>query len=283
MSDRAITIEDPDDPRIAVFRDIRERDLTGRSGFIAEGKVVLDLLLVSQRFRPTALLILRNRLAGLAGRLMSLADRVPVYVADRDCFDEIAGFPVHRGVLAHGEAVQDLADAGQLLADGHGSQKTIVVAVGIANHDNLGAIFRNAAAFDAGAVLLDATCCHPLYRKALRVSVGSVLTVPWTRGGTASGLLEATLANGYRPIALSPAGTNRLDTWVEHTDPRPVALFLGTEGPGLPGDLMARMERVRIEMAAGLDSLNVATSAAIALHRLYAQPKPADASASSLA
>ena len=271
MSDRAITIEDPDDPRIAVFRDIRERDLAGRSGFIAEGAVVLDLLLVSQRFRPTALLILRNRLAGMAERLRSLADTVPVYVAERDCFDRIAGFPVHRGILAHGEAVQDLPDAGPLLAAVRGSRKAVVVAVGIANHDNLGAIFRNAVAFDVGGVLLDATCCHPLYRKSLRVSVGSILTVPWARGRTAAELLEATLAGGYRPVALSPSGTDRLDIWASDDDPRPVALFLGAEGPGLPDNLMARMERVRIEMAAGLDSLNVATSAAIVLHRLYAR------------
>ena len=150
MSDRAITIEDPDDPRIAVFRDIRERDLAGRSGFIAEGAVVLDLLLVSQRFRPTALLILRNRLAGMAERLRSLADTVPVYVAERDCFDRIAGFPVHRGILAHGEAVQDLPDAGPLLAAVRGSRKAIVVAVGIANHDNLGAIFRECGGLRCG-------------------------------------------------------------------------------------------------------------------------------------
>lgn len=273
MSGRITAIEDPDDPRIAVFRNIRERDLTGRSGFIAEGVVVLDLLLVSKRFRPTALLILRNRLAGLAERLSSLAGSVPVYVAERDCFDKIAGFPVHRGVLAHGEAVGELPDAGRLLHAVRGARKTLVVAVGIANHDNLGAIFRNAAAFDAGAVLLDVTTCHPLYRKALRVSVGSVLTVPWARGGTASQLLEATLASGYRPVALSPSGTDTLESWTSGGDPRAAALFLGAEGPGLPGDLMGRMERIRIEMAEGLDSLNVATCAAIVLHRLYARSK----------
>ncbi len=280
MSVLPIPIERPDDPRIAVFRDIRERDLAGRSGFIAEGAVVLDLLLASKRFRPTALLILRNRLAGVAERLKSLAEAVPVYVADRDCFDQIAGFPVHRGILAHGEAVEDLPLAGELLEAVRGSRKTIVVAVGIANHDNLGAIFRNAAALDAGAVLLDATSCHPLYRKALRVSVGSILTVPWARGGTAVELVETTLANGYRPIALSPSGTDGLETLVVCDVSRPVALFLGAEGPGLPEDVMARMARIRIEMAPGLDSLNVATSAAIVLHWLYARSKPACAVAS---
>lgn len=283
MSTRAIKIENPDDPRIAVFRNIRERDLAGRSGFIAEGAVVLDLLLASQRFRPTALLILQNRLAGMTERLTSLGGAAPVYVADRDCFDKIAGFPVHRGILAHGEAARELPDAGPLLAGVRGSRKTVVVAVGIANHDNLGAIFRNAAAFDAGAVLLDATCCHPLYRKALRVSVGSVLTVPWARGGTPAELFEATLASGYRPIALSPSGTVGLEVWAADDDPRPVALFLGAEGPGLSEVLMARMERVRIEMATGLDSLNVATSAAIVLHRLHARSEPSDASANPLA
>ena len=266
-----IPIDDPDDPRIAVFRNIRERDLVGRSGFIAEGAVVLDLLLVSQRFRPTALLILRNRLDGLRERLGRLDRSVPVYTVERDCFDAIAGFPVHRGILAHGEAVAELPGASTLLAQAIGARRPVVVAVGIANHDNLGALFRNAAAFGVGAVLLDRTSCHPLYRKALRVSVGSVLTLPWTRGGTAGDLLDAVLGAGFRPLALSPAGEDVVAALATTTDPRPVALFVGAEGPGLPIDLMDRMEVTRIEMAAGLDSLNVATSAAIVLHRLYQQ------------
>ncbi|MEX6505261.1 TrmH family RNA methyltransferase [Jiella sp. M17.18] len=259
-------IDDPADPRVEPFRNVRERDLVGRRGFIAEGKVVLDHLLAARRFRPTALLVLENRMAGLADRLARLPDRVPVHVASRAVFDEIAGFPVHRGILAHAEDCEAEGDGGALIASAHAAGQPLVVCVGIANHDNVGAIFRNAAAFGAGAVLLDGTSCHPLYRKALRVSVGAVLTVPWHFGRSAGEILRDVSAAGYQPFALTPAG--EIEAGALPRD-RPAALFLGTEGNGLPVELMERMRTVRIAMQPGLDSLNVATAAAIVLHGLY--------------
>ncbi|WP_332873813.1 TrmH family RNA methyltransferase [Aurantimonas marina] len=261
-----IAIDDPADPRIAVFRDIRDRDLTGRGGFIAEGTVVLDQLLSSRQFRPTALLVLRNRLAGLSDLLSRVPRGVPIHVAEREVLDRIAGFPMHRGVLAHGEEEGVRSTPAELAASAAALGRPVVVAVGIANHDNVGAIFRNAAAFGAGAVLLDTTSCHPLYRKAIRVSVGTVLTIPWSRVGAGTDLVSLCRDAGYRTIALSPAEGITLREFVSDG---PMALFLGAEGRGLSAELMERMETVRIEMEPDVDSLNVATAAAIVLSGLY--------------
>lgn len=268
MPERAIRIEGISDERIAAFRDIRERDLVGRSGFIAEGTVVVEQLLRSARFEPKSLLVLENRLAGIAPLVALLPADVPLYVADGKTFDAIAGFPVHRGVMAYGmaRAATAATSAEVLVGEAAAAGGTIVVAVGIANHDNIGAIFRNAAAFGASLVLLDASCCDPLYRKALRVSVGSVLTVPFARVPTAEAALALLEACGVRCLALSPSGQEELEAMERRG---PSALFLGTEGRGLPEPLMARMTTVRIAMAEGFDSLNVATSAAIALQRRF--------------
>lgn len=258
-------IHDPDDPRIADFRDVRERDLVGRGGLIAEGAVVLDQLLASSRFRATALLILRNRMAGLASRLGQLDPEVPVFVAERPVLDRIAGFPVHRGVLAHAEQ-RDVRRASfpelEAVARAGG---IVVVAAGIANHDNMGAIFRNAAAFGAAAVLIDERSCDPLYRKAIRVSVGTVLRLPFFRTGAVQETASQLRGLGFRNLALSPGGDVALE---EVTGIGATALFLGAEGMGLPVRLMSEMETVRIEVGDEVDSLNVAAAAAITLHHL---------------
>ncbi|GHD12037.1 hypothetical protein GCM10016234_15830 [Tianweitania populi] len=141
----------------------------------------------------------------------------------------------------------------------------MVVLVGIANHDNVGAIFRNAAAFEADAVLLDETCCDPLYRKAIRVSVGAALKVPFARGGSASELADVLAKHDFNAVALSPSGAESL---AAVTPTGRTAILLGTEGEGLPPALMQRLRTVRIPMSESFDSLNVATASAIALHRL---------------
>lgn len=261
-----IRIEAPDDPRIAAYRDIRERDLAGREGlFIAEGKVVLNVLFAAGRFRARSALILENRLPGMAGTLALADPAMPVYVASRTVMDEIAGFPVHRGILALGERRDD--DRPDTILARAGDPALVVALAGIANHDNMGAIFRNAAAFGADAVLLDRECCDPLYRKAIRVSVGAALKVPFARAGSATEMTADLQAAGYRVLALSPSGSTRLQ------DVAPggrMAILLGTEGEGLPPALMAGLETVRIPMRDDFDSLNVATAGAIALSRFHA-------------
>ena len=259
-----IPIDDPDDPRIAAYRDIRERDLIGRQRrFVAEGKVVLDVLFTSRRFVPESTLILDARLPGMAATLAKAPPDMPVYVASREVIDRIAGFPLHRGVLAIG-ARGDTPEPGELLS-GLPSQSVVLALVGIANHDNLGAIFRNAAAFGAAAVLMDATCCDPLYRKAIRVSVGAALKVPFAVSGTREQLVSALAGAGFDQVALSPAGRTDIRDLARSER---LALYLGSEGEGLPADMLARLETVRIPIAAGFDSLNVATASAVALHEI---------------
>lgn len=257
-----IRIDDPRDSRVAAYLDIRERDLAGRQGrFVAEGKVVLDLLLSSGRFGAESVLVLENRLGGLNDILHKAPADLPVYVVASAVMDAIAGFHMHRGILAIGR--KETPQAAAPLLDALPDQALVVVLVGIANHDNMGAIFRNAAAFGADAVLMDATCCDPLYRKAIRVSVGAALKIPFASFADTSGFTAMLAEQGFEQFALSPRGNTDI------RDARPakrLALYLGTEGEGLPESLLARLQTVRITMSKGFDSLNVAAASAIALH-----------------
>ena len=260
---RLVRITDPQDARIAAYRDIREKDLTGRQGrFVAEGKVVLNVLFSSARFRAESVLVLENRLAGLEAALAACPSDVPVYTATAPVMDAIAGFHVHRGVLAIGRRDADLS-LPALLAP-LPPRALVVVLCGIANHDNMGAIFRNAAAFAADGVILDETCCDPLYRKAIRVSVGAALKVPFARAGAIGDIVSELEASGFELLALSPAGSESI---YEIGVPERAALLLGTEGEGLPGEIMQRLKTARIPMSPDFDSLNVATASGIALSR----------------
>lgn len=259
-----IEITDPQDPRIAAYRDVRERDLVGRQGrFVAEGKVVLNVLFSARRFETESVLILDKRLSGMEETLAAKPADAPLYVADQATMDAIAGFHIHRGILAIG-AKRAPEDAGAMLA-ALPRDALVVAMVGIANHDNVGAIFRNAAALGADAVLLDAASCDPLYRKAIRVSVGAALKVPYAVFGDAAAMFDALDAAGFEQLAMTPRDAEDLATIAPAGRQ---AIYLGAEGPGLPEELMARMRRVRIDMETDFDSLNVAAASAIALHRL---------------
>jgi len=261
----AIPIDDPDDPRLFAYRQVRERDLVGRSGgFIAEGVVVLEKLIRGGRHRLDSVLVADKRTQALAPLLDGLPADVAVYSAGQAVMDAVAGFHIHRGVLAAG--VRDEPGLDALLA-GLPQQALVVGLAGIANHDNMGGLFRNAAAFGADAVLIDETCCDPLYRKAIRVSVGAALTLPFARAGSAEAMAERLAAEGFDLMALSPRGATELDE--VDAAPRTAVLF-GAEGPGLPASVMARARSVRIAMAGGFDSLNVATTSGIVLHRIVA-------------
>ncbi|MBX5050590.1 TrmH family RNA methyltransferase [Rhizobium lentis] len=264
MAANPIVIDRADDPRIAEFRDIRERDLTGRENrFIAEGTVVLRMLAeahaAGRGFSAEKILLLRNRVEGVSSILERFPTDVPVYVAEADVLNGVVGFHLHRGVLALGRR-EDRGEAA--LLDALPERALVLVGCGISNHDNAGSIFRNAAAFQADAVLLDETSCDPLYRKALRVSVGSVLSVPHRRGGKALDVLLALAERDFAIWTLSPRGI---------TDIRAIpasarmALVVGTEGEGLPEALLARFQSARIPQSDGLDSLNAATATGIAL------------------
>jgi tRNA G18 (ribose-2'-O)-methylase SpoU len=254
-------IADADDPRVASYLGIRERDLVGRGGrFIAEGEIVLRALLRS-RFAIESVFLLDTRLPRLAALFEGLPDAVPVYIAERAIMDRVVGFPIHRGVLAMGR--RGAEPSPQDVLAGVGPRALVVGLVGLANHDNVGGVFRNAAAFAADAVLMDGTTCDPLYRKAVRVSAGASLLVPFARAGSAGALVDVLDAAGYETVALSPSGA---ETFGEIAFGDRTALLLGAEGQGLPADILSRMRTARVPMAPGCDSLNVATASGIALY-----------------
>lgn len=259
-----IAIKDPDDLRIEAYRAVRERDLLGRQHrFIAEGEVVLRVLLRQSRFEIESLLLGEGRVEGLSDALHLLPPEVPVYVANRQVMDAIVGFPIHRGILA--VAKRPVLPPVEALLASLPEIALVVALIGLANHDNVGGIFRNAAAFGANMVLLDQETCDPLYRKAVRVSVGGALVVPFTRASSADALVQALEEASFEVIALSPSGTEPLSR-VQPS--RRTALLLGAEGPGLPPDLLARTRNVSIPMSGGFDSLNVASTSGIALYQL---------------
>lgn len=259
-----IRIGAADDPRLAPYVSIREKDLTGghHGRFIVEGKVTLSALIHRSRFAPESVFLAENRLEPLAKLLAELPDNVPVFTATREIMDQVVGFPIHRGVLACARKGTPLKmDA--LLSDA----RTVLGLMGLSNHDNTGACFRNAAAFGADALLLDNESCDPLYRKSIRVSAGTALTLPFVHGPAANEIFDALIAAGFTIWCLTPradaapiASLNR---------PEKLALILGAEGPGLPDALLARGQAVRIPMIDGVDSVNVATAGAIALSSVF--------------
>jgi tRNA G18 (ribose-2'-O)-methylase SpoU len=259
-----VVIDDPNDPRISAYRAVRERDIVGRGGgFIAEGEVVLRACVRAGRWPLASVLLAAKRVEALADLIAVLPAETAVFAADQPVLDGIVGFHIHRGILGHGLREPALA-AGDLL-QGLGSRALVLALFGIGNHDNMGGVFRNAAAFGADAVLLDAGCCDPLYRKAIRVSVGASLIVPFARLEPDADPIAVLEAAGLTPIALSPSG----EVPLHRLEPPPrSALLLGAEGPGLSDSILARARTVAIPMAGRFDSLNVATTSGIALHRL---------------
>ncbi|EJN04445.1 RNA methyltransferase [Phyllobacterium sp. YR531] len=264
LEQRIIRIADPADQRLAPYKNVRERDLVGREGrFIAEGKVVLNVLLANSSFAIESLLVIENRLAGLEEQIRLCADSVPIYCVSRTTMDAIAGFPMHRGILAVGSRENPLSL--QAVIGSLPETAVIVVLCGISNHDNMGSIFRNAAAFEADCIVMDETSCDPLYRKAIRVSVGAALKVPFAREETIEQIVKALQDAGFTIFALSPSGAisiNAIEPLAR------TALLLGTEGEGLPLALLQELQTVRIPMSTSFDSLNVATASGIALSRL---------------
>ena len=263
-----IPIDDPDDPRLADYRQVRERDLVGRrGGFIAEGVVVLEKLVAAGRHPIRSVLVAEKRVAGLSPLLGALPPQVEVYAAGQAVMDAVVGFHIHRGVLAAGTRAEPSLDALLAGLPGLPGRALVVGLAGISNHDNMGGLFRNAAAFGADAVVLDAACCDPLYRKAIRVSVGAALTLPFARDGEAADLAGRLRAAGLEVLALTPNGETDL---ADLAPPARCAVLFGAEGPGLPPQVLARVRTVRIPMAGGFDSLNVATTSGIVLHHLVA-------------
>jgi tRNA G18 (ribose-2'-O)-methylase SpoU len=255
-----VEIDDPADPRLADFRDLSDADVRPdrRGVVIAEGVNVVQRLITS----PYPV----RAIAGVASRIDALRPvleplDLPVFVVDKWTLSSVVGFRVTRGVLASAER-SPAPDCAQLL----GRSNRVAVLEGLNDFENLGALFRNAAAFGVDAVLLDPQCADPLYRRSVRVSMGHVLRVPFAvLPGTWPQSLHA--MRGFTLLAMTPEPS--ATPLREIAVPERWAVLLGAEGPGLSAAALAAADhRVRIPMASGVDSLNVATAAAVAFAQL---------------
>jgi tRNA G18 (ribose-2'-O)-methylase SpoU len=251
-----IEVRDPDDPRLADYRQLKERHLNAAGGrFVAESERVVRRL-VGSGLAVHSVLLTPPRLATLAD---ALAGPFPVFVAPQELLDTIAGFHVHRGCLAIGER-----PAQAPLPRG---ARALVVLEDLTDVDNLGALARHAAAFGAEALMLSPRCADPFYRKAIRVSLGAVFSLPVVRAQTWPGELEALRGDGMTIVgAVVEPGATPL---ARYRPPARFALLLGAEGPGLSAAARASCDHlVTIPMSHGADSLNVATAGAIFLYAL---------------
>ena len=263
-----IVVDDPDDPRLADYVGLTDRDLRrrvefggDRGIFIAEGVLVIAELLRSP-YPVRSLLLTPARHAQLAPALAGV--RAPVYVAEHRVMKEVTGFDIHRGAVGSAERL-----ASPALADLIGGRRRIAILEGINDHENLGVLFRNASAFGIEAVVLDPTCADPLYRRSVRVSMGHALRVPFGRAEPWPAALDAVAHSGFDVVALTPSAAARpVEELDRYREAGRVAILVGAEGPGLTeGALRAATLACRIGMAPGVDSLNVAAAAAVAFHR----------------
>lgn len=268
-----------DDPRLDDYRSLKDAPLRRDHGiFIAEGRLLVRTLLTHSLYRPRSIAVtdsayesLRDLLDDFGGE--AAADRPAVYLLDQSLMNEVAGFNIHRGCLAAVERGPP-TDPQRLIGSLGAGPCTVVVLEDLLNHDNVGGIFRNAAAFGASAVLLSPLCVDPLYRKAVRVSMGGALRVPWASFGAEQwpgGALAMLREAGFLIAALAPrADAMPIDALAARLGaPARVALLLGAEGPGLSAAaLEAAHFTVTIPISPTVDSLNVATASGIALHRV---------------
>ena len=269
-----IAIDSVDDRRVGDFRVISDPVLMRERGlFVAEGRLAVERLLAS-RFRAQALLLTASVLASLEPALAGCrpgAGGLDVYLTDSARLRQITGFRFHRGCLALGVRP---AGAGGDDDDWPTAapSRPLVALEGVSNPDNVGSIFRNAAAFGASGIVLSPTCADPLYRKAIRTSMGTTLTLPFRVAGEWPGALRRIADSGARLVALTPDGrATDLETFVGRGPGDALALLLGNEGDGVSAAALDLCdERVRVDIERAVDSLNVATAAAIVLQRLRA-------------
>jgi tRNA G18 (ribose-2'-O)-methylase SpoU len=261
-----------DDPRLADYRHVPDPELLRRGEvFVAEGRLVVRALLASSPLRTRSVLLTENAYRGLADVVDPRLAETAVFLVEEGAIEALTGFNIHRGCLAIGERPARTT-VGELLARLPDARR-LVVLERIANADNMGGITRNAGAFGADAVVLGPGCCDPLYRKAIRVSMGAALRVPFCHAGDWGSDLELMRAEGFTVAALVTAGDADDIGRLASALPRDgkVALLAGSEGAGITPEALTHADvRLRIPMAAGVDSLNVATAAGIALHRFFA-------------
>ncbi len=267
MTYRAIL--DPADPLVADYVGLSDADARRRGDggiFVAEGALVIEQL-VRSRYRVRSFLVTDKGLRAVES-LVAGVD-APVYLATQAVMEAIAGFHFHRGALAAADRGAGL-DPTEVVA---GAERLLLVE-GVSDNENLGGLFRNAAAFGVDGVLLDPTTADPLYRRSVRVSSGHVLRIPFARLAATdwpTAAIADLQARGFEVLALTPSPLADDLRSLSPTPGQRRALLVGTEGPGLSAAALAAADRrIRITMSPGVDSLNVATAAAVALHHLAA-------------
>ena len=268
-----ITISDFSDPRLDLFARLTEGQLRRRQEseqgiFIAESPKVIERAL-NGGYTPVALLMEQKHIEGDGAPIIARCPEVPIYTADRQVLEALTGFALTRGVLCAMER-RALPSVEELLQNA----RRVAVLEGIVDPTNVGAIFRSAAALNMDAVLVTPTCCDPLYRRAVRVSMGTVFQVPWTKIGDdhtqwphpglerlqALGFKTAAMALRDDSVSIDDAGLLSEDK---------LAIVLGTEGDGLANDTIANCDyTVKIPMSHEVDSLNVAAASAVAFWQL---------------
>jgi tRNA G18 (ribose-2'-O)-methylase SpoU len=256
-----IPVDDPDDPRLDDFRGLRLREDRHLDHFIVEGHAAVAELIESP-YKARAVLVLDRK----AARIEPLVDGldVPVYVAPESVLRTTMGFNLHRGIVASAHRTP-LPDPETLLTNA----TRVAVLERLNDHENLGSLFRNARAFGLDAVLLDPQTADPLYRRCVRVSMGHVLRVPFARLPAWPEGIDTLQDLDFKVVALTPSPDALPIDEIAASPPEKVAIVLGAEGPGLADETLAMADVcVRIPMADGVDSVNVATAAAIAFHRL---------------
>ncbi len=253
-------ITDPSDDRLSGYRDLTDVALRVRfepaSGvYIAESASVIERALAAGHV-PISVLMEDKWLDRMQPVLSDVAE-VPVYVGTKDVLEQLTGFHVHRGALALMHR-PPLPAVDQVVAGAH----RIVVLEDIVDHTNVGAIIRSAAGLGFDGFLISPRCADPLYRRSVRVSMGTVFDLPWTRLGSWPEDLQVLRDAGFTVVAMTPrADAIDLDAF---DPPGKVALVLGTEGDGLSTRALDQVDvAVRIPMQRGVDSLNVAAAAAV--------------------
>lgn len=261
-----IAVDSVADPRLHAYVGLTDMALRTRREpaeglFMAEGEKVVRRA-VAAGYPLRSLLTSARWVPGLAD--LAAATGAPVYVAPDRLLEALTGFAVHRGALAEMGRLPLPAPA-ELLAPA----RRVVVLEDVNNHTNIGAVFRSAAALGMDAVLVNERCADPLYRRAVKVSMGAVFSVPWTRLPAGPAAVALLRAHGLAVAALTPDPSALTLAELAGRRVERLALVLGAEGPGLTGPLLAAADvRVRIPMAAGVDSLNVAAAAAVACYAL---------------
>ena len=266
IDDQLIRIEDPADPRLADYVGLTDMELRKRTEpeqglFIAEGDKVIQRAVAAGH--PMRSMLMSDKWLPLMAPVLE-ATGAPAFIGSPEVLEEITGFHVHRGALA-AMVRRPLPDPAAVL----GGARRIVVLEGVNNHTNVGAIFRGAAALGMDAVLLAPDCADPLYRRSVRVSMGTVFAIPWTKLEPWPHALSWLADRGYRRIALTPAPEAVDLRELRLAKQEKAALLLGSVGEGLSPRAFAACDlKVRIPMAAGVDSLNVAAAAAVACYAL---------------